>query len=80
VIVSWKLAAAGGTILTLAIVVAYLALRAHHINIGWQRAINEIAAQNTEAINAAETARARVRACHARGLRWDQVAGECAGP
>lgn len=71
----WKLAGAGALALTLAGGFAWQ--RQHYINLGWQRAINAIAAQNQEAINAAENARARVRECHARGLRWDQVAGQC---
>lgn len=45
---------------------------------GYDAAIAAVAADNKEAIDAANTARERVRACNALdGMRWDQVAGEC---
>lgn len=52
----------------------------HQHNKGYAAAIADIAAQNKEATDAAQEARARVRACNdTPGMRWDQVARECVG-
>lgn len=44
---------------------------------GFDAAIAQIAAQDKEAIDAAELARERVRACRYGGGVWDAAAGEC---
>lgn len=51
----------------------------HHIyQSGYDAAISDVAAQNKEAVDAADKARAAVRACNAvDGMRWDQFARQC---
>lgn len=44
-------------------------------NRGWQAAIEAVAAQDKEAVDAADKARARVRACYDGGGVWSQ--GSC---
>lgn len=57
---------------------SFVALKLHYENKGYARAVHDVAAQNQEAVDAVNQARARVRDCNLRdGMRWDQVAGEC---
>lgn len=70
-IVAVVVAAAGG--------VGFLGFRSHYTTIGYTRAINEIAAQDREAIDAADRARIRVRACRDAGGVWSTVEGICGG-
>jgi hypothetical protein len=44
---------------------------------GYNRAIQHVAEENKEAVDAAEAARARVRDCINRGMRWDTASGQC---
>jgi hypothetical protein len=55
----------------------FIGLKLHYTNVGdvrgYQRAINEIAANNKEAIDAADQARRRVRDCWNAGRVWDST-------
>lgn len=55
----------------------WLGLKLHYTGVGdaqgYQRAINEIASNNKEAIDAADKARERVRACWNAGRVWDST-------
>lgn len=56
----------------------FIALKLHYENVGFQRAVHDVAVQNEEAIRAVDAARLRVRSCDATdGMRWDQVARDC---
>jgi hypothetical protein len=66
----------GGAI-ALAAGVGWVALKAHYTNQGYQRALDDIAADNKEAIDAAHQARERVRNCRASGGVWDAARGIC---
>lgn len=69
-----------GGALALAAGGGFVALKVHYQNVGYARAVHDVAVQNQEAVDAVNTARARVRDCNSRdGMRWDQVAGECVG-
>lgn len=46
---------------------------------GYARAIADIAAEDTGAINAATQKRSTFLDCRSRGLRWDTGTGECKG-
>lgn len=64
------LIAAGGSVLGWGI---------YKYNQGHQAAINEIAAENKEAIDAATKARNVHRACVDTGRVWDTSTGKCSG-
>lgn len=55
----------------------FLAVKHHYTTIGYQRAIDGVAAQDREAIDAADQARERVRACIHNGGVWDVAEGQC---
>jgi hypothetical protein len=57
---------------------ALVGAKIHYQNVGYQNAINAIAAQDKEAIDAADQARGRVDACRASGGVWSQSDGLCA--
>jgi hypothetical protein len=61
-------AAAGG---------GFLTLKLHYTHVGYQQAIDAIAAEDKEAIDAADQARGRVSACRNAGGMWDQTEGQC---
>lgn len=55
-----------------------IGLKLHYESQGYQRAVDQIAAENQEAIHEVDRARLRVRTCDADGgMRWDQVARDC---
>ncbi len=62
-----------------AIVGGGTAVYTHIYNKGYAAAINKIAAQDQEAVNAANEARNRVRRCRDAGGVWDSAAGVCVG-
>lgn len=68
-----KLIAAG--VVALVVIGAYWAWHTTIYNRGWHAAIAAIAAQDTEAVDAADKARALVRACYDSGGVWSQ--GSC---
>jgi len=51
--------------------IGFVTLKAHYTNEGYQRAIDGIAADNREAVDAADKARDRVRKCSLSGGVWD---------
>jgi hypothetical protein len=58
-------------------VLGFVTLKTHYTNVGYIQAMEAIAAQDKEAINAAAAARDRVRACRdTRGV-WDVTQGVC---
>lgn len=57
----------------------FLALKVHYTNVGFAEAINKIAAEDKETVDAANEARGRVRACYAAGRLWDASEGQCQG-
>ncbi|MGX9389746.1 hypothetical protein ACWX0K_11030 [Nitrobacteraceae bacterium UC4446_H13] len=59
--------------------IGFFSIRSHYTTIGYQRAINEIAAQDRRAIDAADQARMRVRYCRDTGGVWDATEGICRG-
>lgn len=63
------IAAAGG--------IGFVAVKVHYTNIGYQRAMDEIAADNKEAKDAADQARDRVRNCRDTGGVWNTENGVC---
>jgi hypothetical protein len=68
-----KLIAAAGAVLLIG--VAYWAWHTTIYNRGWHAAIEAVAAQDKEAVDASEKARARVRDCYGSGGVWS--AGTC---
>lgn len=58
---------------------AFVGVKVHYTNQGYQRALDDIAADNKEAIDAADQARARVRDCRTSGGVWDAANGICNG-
>lgn len=52
-------------------------LSVSQFNKGYNAAIADIAAENKEAVDAANKARQTVRDCNARGGGWDQSRGLC---
>ncbi len=72
-----QLAVAGAVVLVAG--GAFVGLKIHYQNVGYQNAINAIAAQDKEAIDAADQARGRVDACRTSGGVWSQSDGVCAG-
>lgn len=44
---------------------------------GYDRAISDIAAADTKAVQRATTARAAFKTCRDAGRKWDQAAGTC---
>lgn len=67
----------GLTALGIALVIAYGYVRVHYFNAGWAAAIHAVAAQDERAINAADKARATVKACRDSGRHWDVSNGVC---
>ncbi|MGY3392923.1 hypothetical protein ACVWW6_005514 [Bradyrhizobium sp. USDA 3311] len=63
----------------LAIAGAIEIFKVHYTNQGYQQALDDIAADNKEAIDAADKARSRVRNCRDAGGVWDAARGVCDG-
>jgi hypothetical protein len=57
----------------------FLGFKVHYTNAGYQRALDDIAADNKEAIDAGNKAVGRVRACWNAGRVWNSTEGVCAG-
>jgi hypothetical protein len=55
----------------------FVAVKLHYTHLGCQQALDDIAADNKEAIDAADQARERVRNCRASGGVWDTANGNC---
>lgn len=49
----------------------------HQYNKGWHAAIDSVAAENTEAVNAVKKQRTVLADCYDRGGNWDQSRGLC---
>lgn len=67
-----------GSAIALAAGGGFLTLKIHYTDVGYSKAINAIAAQDKEAIDAADQARGRVDACRNTGGVWDITEGVCA--
>jgi len=65
--------------ITVAAGAGFGALKLHYTHVGYQQALEDIAADNKEAIDAADQARERVRNCRASGGVWDAANGVCSG-
>jgi hypothetical protein len=72
---TWK--AAGAGILAALLIAAGSRLYHHIERSGYDRAIAAVAAQDQEAINAADAARDRIFRCRASGGVWRTSAGQC---
>jgi hypothetical protein len=70
-----QLAIIGGIVI--AILGAYAGWHYTIYKRGYDKAITDIAAENKEAVDAANKARIRVRECYASGGSWDQSGGMC---
>jgi hypothetical protein len=46
---------------------------------GYDRALADVAKQDSKAIARAKEYRGAVLDCRARGMRWDQTSGQCSG-
>lgn len=68
----------GGLAIAAALGGGFLTLKVHYTHIGYDKAIAAIAAEDKEAIDAADQARERVGACRNAGGVWDQSEGKCA--
>lgn len=56
----------------------YTLWKQHQQNIGWNKGIAAIAAQDERAVNEATNIRASFKSCLARdGMRWDQQTSKC---
>jgi hypothetical protein len=63
--------------LVLAAVAGFVGVKTHYTNVGYNQAMEAVAAQDQEAINAAASARERVRSCRDTGGVWDVTEGVC---
>lgn len=66
-----------GFALIAAVGASYWGWRSHIYNLGYAAAIEAVAAQDKDAIDATEKARARVRDCRNSGGVWDTARGVC---
>jgi hypothetical protein len=68
----------GAALVITAVLIGGYALWSSHIEQrGYDRAISAIAAQDREAVNAADNARDHIRACRASGGVWRSSTGQC---
>lgn len=64
-------------VIALSVGSGYLWVKQHYETIGYNKAINAIAAQDKEAEDAAKAARDRRHACVDSGWVWSQTTGKC---
>jgi hypothetical protein len=69
----------GGAVVIAAALGGWGYCKVHYTKVGYARAINEIAANDRKAIDEADQARMRVRACRDAGGVWDVTQGICGG-
>lgn len=58
---------------------AWYGVKTHYYNQGWHAALEGVAADDKEAVHAANGARSRVRACRDADGLWDTTRGQCLG-
>lgn len=61
----------------IAIVLGLVAVRAHYVNQGWDKALEAVKAQDTNAKEAASKAQLTVDRCYAAGGVWSTISGNC---
>jgi hypothetical protein len=64
-------------VLAVALLAAYGVWHHKVYRSGYDRAISDIAAADTKAVQRATTARSAFKACRDSGRRWDQATGTC---
>lgn len=68
----------GGGLIALVIGGGFLYVRSHYINVGYQRALAAVAAEDARAVNEKdEIKRHKVGPCFDRGGTWNVETGEC---
>ncbi len=71
----WRLVSIGAVLLALGGSFTWYTL--HERNIGWQNAINAVAAKDQDAIRRVEQGHSDIAACRASGKTWDVTTGTC---
>lgn len=71
----WQIAT--GAAVIAAIGGAFTYWTVHERNIGWQKAVDAIAAKDKEALHAVRQSISRVEECSRSGRTWDTVSGMC---
>lgn len=77
-ILTWLIGPLGRYVIIAALVGGgWLWLRTHYIDIGYQKALHAIAAQDQKAVAASKIAKSTVADCFAKGNQWNVENGSC---